>query len=422
MPTYASTSRVSIAYKPETVFGVTPSAGTNYYELRVTGESLDFTVAKTQSSEINANRSVSSQTPTSASAQGGVQAEFSHGEYDKFLQNTLQSTFSAYGTNGVATVGATSVAFTATTITITPAPTALSVGQWFRMTRPGQLNDGKLFRVHPTTAPSGTLITLDPNTPALVESTTSTQTWNLQAARLTNGTTQSSVSLQRTMNDMSPVEYMVYRGMTASKFSLNIASGSLTSISFDFMGKDGLNFSGANVPLAKGIKASDNTLDVGTSTSLASMTGGAHSGVTATNCILWKSGAPLTATVAKSITLDYDNTLAVQEAICSLGAIGIRSGNINCSVSMQLYFASGATFFSEFLGNSNFELAFSSVDSSGNTYVFTMPAANVATYKVNAGGKDNDLLVDVTFTGLRDSTLNKVLVIDRCGTAVTIPT
>ncbi len=420
MPTLASTSRVSVAYKPETTFGVTPAAGTHYYELRVTGESLDFTVAKTQSSEINANRAVSSQTPTSASAQGGVQAEFSHGEYDRLMQGAVQNTYVASGTNGSVSIGnTTTTTFSTGAISFSANVThGLVAGQWFRMSKYGGTNDGKLFRVHASSSITPISIPLDAGTPAIAEGASAN--WFLQAARLTNGTTQSSFSIQRTMNDMSPLEYMVYRGMTTSKFSLNIASGSLTTISFDFMGKDGLNFSGANNPLSKGIKASDNTLDTGTSTSLASLTYGTHSGVTATNCVIWKSGAPLTATLAKSITLDYDNSLAVQEAVCSLGAVGIRSGNINCSVTMQMYFASGATFFSEFLGNSNFELAFSTVDSTGQAYVFTLPAANVSTYKVNAGGKDNDLLVDVTFAGLRGGSLDKVLIIDRCGAAVTL--
>jgi hypothetical protein len=93
---------------------------------------------------------------------------------------------------------------------------------------------------------------------------------------------------------------------------------------------------------------------------------------------------------------------------------------------VQMYFAEGAQFFSNFTGNTAQEMIFSSVDSSGNAYVFTLPAANVAGYKVNAGGKDADLLVDVDFTALMDtsatsSTYQKVIAIDRCGVAPSNP-
>lgn len=416
--TLASTSRVSLQYKPETSFGVTPAAGTNYYDLRVTGESLDFALTKTDSAEINSTRSISSQTPTSASANGGFNFEFSHGEFDRFLLSALQGSWTASGTNGALSL-ATTVAFSGTTtITFgTSTSHGLTAGQWFRMSKSGGLNDNKLFRAAAgTTSPSLT-VTVDASTPVVVESAASGYT--LQAARTSNGTTQSSFSIQRVMNDMSPLEYFVYRGMTPSKFSLNIASGSLTTGSFDFMGKDVLRFTGSNNPLAKGIVAATGALDTGTSTLATSLTGGVHSGVNTTNCVLWANGSPVTGTYIKSIALDYDNGLRSQEAVCNLGAVGIGSGTIKCSAKAQIYFAEGAKFFTEFLANTAQEIAFSSADSTGQVYVFMLPAANVATYKVNAGGKDADLLVDVTFTGLRDSTLSKVLVIDRCGAAVT---
>jgi len=424
MATYASTSSVQVQYKPETTFGTTPSAGTNYYALRVTSESMDFTVSKTQSTELNATRSISSQVATTASSSGGVQGEFSHCEYDRLLQGVMQSSF-AGGTGDLGSLAiAVNTGFTSpTTMTFAVATNpGLVAGQWFRVYKVGAANHGKLLRVASGyVAGSVTTVTLDTNTPVTTEAASSG--WAIQACRLSHGTTQTSFSMQRMASDLSPVEYMVYRGMTPSKFSLNIASGSLTTISFDFVGKDAVRFSGANNPLAKGIQWNSGTsvweLASGTSTEKASQAFGIHSSTTSSaggsTCRIWAGGAPLTSTAVKSLSLEFDNALGTQEAVCNLGAVGIRSGTINCTVSAQLYFAAGAAFFDQFLANSNTELAFSSIDSDGNTYMFTLPAASVASYKVNAGGKDTDLLVDVTFTALRDTTLNKVLVIDRCG-------
>lgn len=409
MPTLASTSRVSVQYKPETTFGAVATTGKTR-DLRITGETLDFTVTKTVSTEINATRSISSQVATTASAQGGVQGEFSHGEFDILMAGTMQDAWVVTGTDGVIAAGGNTTFATGTpnTITFSVATTHNLVrGQWFRMVKSGGLNDGKLFRV---AASGGTLSTtsipLDAGTPVAAES--ATPGYSLQAARLSHGTTQSSFSIQRNSNDVSPVEYMTYLGMTPSKMSLNIASGSLTTIGFDFVGKSA----------SRGTPGT-NTLTAAGGTTGTSYTNPIHAGTTATNCVIWVGGAPLTATLVKSIGLEFDNSLGTQEAVCNLGAVGVRSGTINCTASMQIYFAAGATFFDQFLANTNTEIVFSSTDSNGNSYVFIMPQASVATYKVNAGSKDTDLLVDVTFTALRDTTLNKVLVIDRCGIAVT---
>lgn len=98
----ASTSRVQLSYIKEVDFGVTPTTGTAR-KLRITGESLNFTVNKETSSEINDSRSSSSMIPTSAEAAGGVQAEMQFAEYDPFIEATLQGTFSGIGGTGVST-------------------------------------------------------------------------------------------------------------------------------------------------------------------------------------------------------------------------------------------------------------------------------------------------------------------------------
>lgn len=409
--TLGNTSRVSVQYKNELTYGAintTTGSSTKYREVRVTGESLDYKLTKTDSAEINATRSISSQTPTSASSSGGIQGEFIHGEYDLFLQNAMQSTFTAFGTNGVSS-SLTTTTVTTTTIngTLTGA-SGLAKGQWFRVVSAGN-NNGKLLRVHTSTAPTNSVITLDAGTPAAASTSESIV---IQAARLVNGTTLSSYSVQRNINDMSPVEYFTYRGQVAAKFSLNIASAALTTVSFDFMGKDGVRGTPGTNPLI----ASSNV-------NVASQTTPVHSSVNTTGCVVWANGSALTGTYVKSIALDYDNTLRAQEAVCNLGPVAIGSGTIKASVKMQLYFAEGAKFFTEFTGNTAQEIVFSTADSSGNVYVFTLPAANVADYKVNAGGKDSDLLVDVTFTALRDTTAasgtyQSVMAIDRCGVAI----
>jgi hypothetical protein len=401
----ASTSRINLRYKPESTFGVIASAG-NSFDLRVTGESLKFDLTKEMSKEINAARAVSSAVPVGASASGGIQGEMQYGEFDPLMIATLQNPITAYGTNGV---GATFTAtYTSTTITAAVAPTGssaftgLQAGQWFIIQAATGLNAGTVFRVSKSVAPTTTVITLDAGTPAQVESTIAST--SVATSRLTNGTTQTSFSIER--QSLDTAQYFAYLGQTPSKMSINIASGALSTISFDFMGKSAVRNTSSNLP--------------GSVT--ASLAYDIHSGVTGLETQVWEGGAPLTGTYVKSLTLDYDNALRMQEAIGTLGAVSVASGQIVASMKASVYFANGAIF-DKFLANTYTEFCFSSFDTSNNGYVFTAPRANISSYSITAGSKDQDLMADIDIMLLRDAGnatagLRQVLFIDRCGAAV----
>ena len=400
----ASTSRVNLAIKRQAVFGTIAAAG-NPRSLRITGESLNFGITKERSEEINAYRAVSSMVPVSAQASGGVQGEMMYREWDSFMEDTLQSTFTAFGVNGV---GATFTGtFPATTITASVATsgasifTSLKPGQWFRLVAPGNANDGKVFRVHKTTPATSTVLTVDPGTVLAVG--TSVANCTLSTSRLTNGTTQGFWSLERQSLDIS--QYFAYVGMAPSKMSLNIASAARSTVGFDFMGKD--------------VQQSATTLLPGTLQ--AAYTYDIHSGVTTNNCALWMDGAPLTTTFVKSLAFEYDNALRAQDAACSLGAIDVVSGSIVSTLNMEVYF-SDASIFNKFKNNQYTEVCFSSMDADGNGYMFTLPRCNIASYSTNASGKDQDMMLSISLEALRDAgnadaTLRQVVFVDRVGAA-----
>jgi len=403
MTTLASSSRLNVSYIPEATFGVTPASGT-VYALRVLNESFDYSISKDMSKEINAYRSVSSMVPVSASSSGSIGGELQYAEFDRLMSSALQSAYTVYGTNGV---GATFTAdFTATTITASSAPTGSSAftglkkGQWFRVSAGMNANDGKILRVSKTTAPTATVITLDANTPAVVGAAVTGVA--VQSSRLTNGTTQTSFTFQKELNDVA--QFFKYTGQTPSKMDVALSQGGLSSIKFDFKGS--------------GVDRSTSTLLPSAAT--PSYTYDVHSGVSGSSCVLWENGAPLS--LVKSISMAYDNSLREQNALCSLSPVGLGSGNINLTLQAEIYFADGSIF-DRFINNTNTELVFSSVDGYGNGYVFTIPVANISTHKLVAGGKDQDLMASVSFTALRDAsnadpTLRQLVFIDRVGVAV----
>jgi hypothetical protein len=243
---------------------------------------------------------------------------------------------------------------------------------------------------------------LDASTPAVVAAGVANV--SVSSTRFQDGDTAVSFSIEREAGDVG--QFMNYKGQTPSKWTLNIASGSLTSTSFDFMGAGFERGTATSLP---GTPVPSNTYDI-------------HSGVEGQSCHLWEGGAPITSTFVKSIALDYDNALRMQDAICNLNTVAIGSGQIAASVNMEVYFADGSLY-DKFISNAYTELVFSTFDRDGNGYVITVPRANISSHTVQAGSKDSDLMASISFTVLRDATnsdadLRRTIFVDRVGAAV----
>lgn len=400
----ASSSSVAVRIIKEVTFGVTPNSG-NPDELRITGESLDYAISKEASKEINISRGVTSMVPVDASTSGGLQLEMHYAGVDDLMESALQGTWAVFGTNGVgaatATTGVSATAITAASATSgANLFTLLKKGQWFRVLSAGA-NNGKILRVSTVTAPTSTVITLDANTPAAVSSGESIQ---IQSSRLTHGTAQSSFSIERLNSDIGV--YTIFRGQTPSKMNINISSGALTTTSFDFMGKDADQDTATYLP---GTVQAAPAYDI-------------HSGVAGATNAVWIDGAPVVGTYVKSVSVDFDNALRAQGAIGVLGSAALGSGTINCTGSAQIYFAN-KDLFVKFKANTNSSLIFHTADAAGNGYAITLPVVNIGSWKSNAGGKDADMMVDLSLTALldaanADATLRKLIFVDRFGAAV----
>jgi hypothetical protein len=239
------------------------------------------------------------------------------------------------------------------------------------------------------------------STPATVSAGESIQ---IQTSRLTNGTTQTSFTLERHNNDIGT--FMSFKGMTPSKLSMNIASGSLTTGSIDFMGKSALESVVTQMP---GTETAATTYEI-------------HSGVAGASNAVWLDGVPITGTYIKSVSIAFDNTLRNQGAIGTLGSVAIGSGTIKCDLTAQIYFADN-DIFTKFRNNTNTSMVIATTDADGNGYMISVPKANISTVKSNAGSKDQDMMLDVTMTALEDNAnataaLRKVIFIDRIGAAV----
>jgi len=416
MPTLSSSNRSQLSFKLEgtypTNWGVVQAGnGTN---LRMTGESLDFTIKTEQSKEIRADRQITDIVQTGASAQGGFQYEMSYREFDAVgLEGVMQNTFTEYGVAGLsADLG--DLDLTATTITADAAPlganafTNLQKGQWFAFIPPAGASSAvkayfksRAFRVSLVTAPTATVITLDAITPINTTIAGTTLTGGqIGTSRMTNGSTMKSYTLQVSHEDVA--QYRVYRGMIPSKMDFKLASGSIITGSIDFMGKD---------MLLQG------TSEMGTA--VESKTFDVANAIKGVFDLFEAAGSVTASTFIKSLDFSIDNTLRAQEAVGVYGNAGVASGQFKVQGKLEVYFAD-EVFYNKFLNNEVSSLSVPVLDNEGNGYVFYIPKMKYSAAKVNSGGLDQDNMLSVDFYGLMDSTsvsptYQKTLAIYRVG-------
>lgn len=403
MSEFASSSRVVLRYAQETEFGVPPTTG-DHNLLSMTGESLDFTIDKTQSEEINPDRGVTDVVATSASASGAVSIELKHSAYDELIAAGLQGVWND------ATTAALEITATANELTIATGSFPVSKlvpGQFFgiQVANPSNKNHNRLLRISTASdAISAKSIKLDPALPAEAGTMVGAK---LSTSRLRNGIERRSYTIEKNFSDVGV--FKAYTGMNVSGFTLNAAAGALTTGEIQFMGRNALPNAGATkMPGNLAVQPDSRPM----------------SGMTGTVCAVWIDDAPLAGTYINSLALTLDNNMRQQNAMCTAdengvpGAVGIGNGQLAVSGTLEIYFSAADVLYTEFVTNKNIKLMFTMFDSEGNGYVVQLPKANISTHKANAAGNNQDVMATIEYTGLQTKSTEAAvngaaLIIDR---------
>ena len=386
----ASTSSVQVSYLEEVSFGVIDTGTPK--NLRMTGESLAYDITSEPSKEINASRQVSDLVQVGATAQGGINFEAQYREYDPFFEALLASTFTEIGTDGVTAV---TVDFTVAGNNVTATVgdfTGIVAGQWISFIGAG-VNSG-IYRV--LTVNSVTDIDLDSDYP--LDSDAAAVACDVSSSRLTLGLADlRTFTVQKEFSDVA--QFFAYRGMAASKLSLNLATGALLTGSLDFMGSDSIRGD-----VTQFSSAADDA-----------ETFGIMNAVTGVGRILL-DGAPLVGTFVKSATVEINGNLRGQTAIGVLGNVGIGTGTFDIGGTLEFYLNDGSIY-DQALANTAVSIEFPISDVLNNGYAFVFNNCKLGVPTVQAGSKDADVMLSVPFTAIAPTNSDKMIYIDRFGTA-----
>lgn len=387
----ATSNRAQLAFKTEVTAGTTPGGNGTY--LRMTGESLDFSISTVTSNEIVADRQTSDIIQTGGSGSGGFNFELSHKEYDPFIESTLQGAWTSFAYTPAAYVATTAgCTMTATNITagVTGAFTGIPVGSWVRYHKVS--NSTSYYGL--VTANNNSILTTSLLSKAGVSIGTvaSAATDTLTHISVKNGTTQKHFSLEVAHTDIT--KYRLYKGFSPNKMSLSLQSGSIVTGSFDFTGMTEV-VAGATTMGALS----------------ASQVFTPMNAVTGVGTIL-ENGAALSGTYMKSLSLDITNNLRGLDGIGTLGFVGIASGSLEVKGSISVYFAD-TTLIDKAINNIKTSLSFYVTDDAGNGYGIHLPSVKYVNAKTSAGGLNQDSMVDLEFTAYKDATLGSTIIISR---------
>jgi len=382
----ADTNRVKFRYLEEVTWGTTPASAMT--EFRLTGESMNYTISNATSDEIRSDRQVTDLVQTSASVGGDINWELSYGAQDDLLEGALQSTWVGVGgtTTETITSGATasnldfSLNATANTITLGSAVTFDIVsGQWFKLTG-STADDGYHF----VTDVTGSVITVESITTTEVLDELSLAT--IKGARLRNGTTEKSYTLEKEFNDIT--QFISFTGCEVNQMTLNMSTGSIVTGSFSMIGGS----------------SAIGTSTVGTGAATAAPTNDVMNAVSDITS-LREGGVEVTGAYLNEVSLTINNSLRGQEAIANLGYIGVGTGRCDVTGSYSVYFED-QTYYNKYVNGTRTSLDIRVTDPAGNAYIFSAPEMEYGSGTVTAEGGNADVMAQLGFTAIRDATYN----------------
>ena len=227
---------------------------------------------------------------------------------------------------------------------------------------------------------------------------------------------------ERQHGDVDPAQFFAFGGNLVNSWSVNGASASLLTGSFDFMGET------ASV-------CNDNTYDTDTNPngngvgSLATLDGAGFTaadtfnGFNAVSHIkgIYLDGVNVNKSAGGDIyiqSLDFTlaNNLRGVQAMGYMGNIAVQAGQLGVTGNIASYFANDKMY-RRFIDGDEFSLEYVVENEAGDGYVFSFPRVTISTSGMNAGGNDQDLIENMQWTALYDSTLMTSMQVDRLYTS-----
>jgi len=462
----ADTNRVSLFFSPEAVWGETPASSSalkpKMYEVRMTGETLGHAKQTVASNTIRTDRMRDTLSEVAASAEGEINFELAAKDWDIMIEGVLAndtsyiytlvvsaiasadedtnqfklndadfegfvvgaevwvSGFTAnsgnngrfyitgkgtgyitvsgnaltdespagevvFKTNAISTGDLTvGSATTVTSATFDFTDLDLEAGQYLLLGNFTNAGNNKIVKL--ATIAEGTLTFS--NSGLTAESADSNA--YIVGKRVKNGIVSKSFLLEKHFGDIDKL--MHFTGMRPGSMSLNVESQQIVTGSFTFMGKEG--FPADDTVSGHRVEASISDA-LNATTNVGSI----------------KEGGTDLATALRSITVEIGNNLRTKPKIGSRSPIDIGYGFIDVTGTVNAYLED-LTLLNKMINHTVTSLEFRFTDAAGNAIHFTLPRLYFSSGNPTTPGGNEDVMLPLEFTAVRDQTTNAVAIVD----------
>ena len=398
----SDTNRVDLRIIEETVYGETPDPAV-LAPLPFSGSSdLGFTPETTVSELIRSDRQVSDLILVGGAVGGSFDSELANDIHDVLLEGVLFAPQKFSEVNAQTQITDTGIGWGTPSggwIQLTAAGGPLdsdtwAVGDWVHFSGFAiEANNG--FKEIELIFATRSILFKDPGGGA--EELAGPSVTVTRGAKIINGVTSRSFTLERFYSDQDTPLYEYLRGMIAGTFTLTASSSSIVTTSFGFIGATQLfdtvrtinGSDGADVPFAV-YNASSNVgalyegnLQVGPDFNLV-----------------------------MEATIEIENNLRERKALGVLGASSVGAGEFSVTGTLQTFF-DNKTLADKLIANdeSAFSMGFENGD--GGTLIFHLPRIKFAEGIPEVAGKNEDVMLNLGYQAVLSPVLNYTMSISK---------
>jgi len=215
---------------------------------------------------------------------------------------------------------------------------------------------------------------------------------------LKNASTKRSSTFERQFLDHSPVTYEYFRGMEVNTMSLNLQQRSIATVSFGYIGKDAFNDDARPSGVSDIDQTTTDVINTSTDIGNISFDGTIISGP---NFVM-------------SMTIDVNNNLRQQEAIGTIGAVGIGNGEFTVTGNINTYFGS-PEIYNKVLDNTrtSFAATIGGTDAENQAYVVDLPSLKFSAGAPTITGKNQDVMLQGTYQAIMHPDLGYTMSVGR---------
>ncbi len=353
-------------------------------DINITGESLQHQKETIQSAIIRPDRNVLDLVRVGDMANGDFSFELIAGGAFDFLYRAALMNAPVVISETVAVTFASAgqtMTIDAGTWAVTPI-----AGQYLRITNAVDAGNNGVKRVVSATT---TVVTFEAGSLTADESADSV---TIKGSAYRNGVTPQYYGLERRATNGVDTMYQAYTGCLLDEFGLDLVSKQITKGTAKWMGKAGDSsdaiLAGATYTTANTNKPINATTHVGS---------------------LKRGGSALT-DFLKTLSINVKNNCRYKDAIANMGPFDMGLGKCEITGKMQAYFEN-KTLLDAFLAHTYASLSVVQTDANNNSICAYVPSAVFGTAGPKTPGENQDLMQDLDWQAVYDSTVGGSLVV-----------